>query len=531
MTAKVVPGLTFQNLGRKICKHFFTVKIRKLSKMCLQVFTVFTCLLLSAYLFTMIFRTYFDKDTVISYESLANQGQDEILSLWYGGGRQNYSRYLFHFDEALLKSKYLSCELGDLSKVTHKLKWRYAGPQSDVECAPSSFELCLHQLNQPWAEGCGNARLLNDSQDCSVSITSSKSVASQAANWYFSETDVLWDVEGGVNTPPLDCKTFNCDSCDLEFDVTEAVNTIITGDTQTYYEVPVIVTTTGCTIQSSTTMVQNLNYGFALTFSNALEDNTGLLNVLNYFSRRTNTYYEPYLETNYHDSIKDNRTSFYVNELNRLYLYVGRGCETLALDENPTVKIYDHKNVLKYDLEATCFSKGVYYCEFMVSGDTYDKCGLWTDVWDDIVHNTQRLPSNRQKFQLLPTRDFYGYNHNVKNDYQLSFRGLKRGEKMIQGDIRRVFVDTRLIDRPHESFAADCLEYRIFIREGCCDEICVTEWIPLHQGVCENWFDIDTSWMIPQQYAIQLRSTLGGLVKTYPHEISFNVIQNTCKTC
>ena len=49
----------------------------------------------------MVIRTYFDKNNTMVNNSNVNTGLNPVTELFYGGaiGQQQYSRFLFHFDE------------------------------------------------------------------------------------------------------------------------------------------------------------------------------------------------------------------------------------------------------------------------------------------------------------------------------------------------------------------------------------------------------------------------------------------------
>ena len=99
-------------------------------------------------------------------------------------------------------------------------------------------------------------------------------------------------------------------------DITDEVNSLITGGTT--------------------------NYGYGIAFERDLE----LLiknpsQYVGFFTRHTQTYYEPFLETVYNDPIRDDRKNFYKGKVNRLYFYTNIGGEPTNLDNNPSVTIKD----------------------------------------------------------------------------------------------------------------------------------------------------------------------------------------------
>ena len=72
----------------------------------------------------MVIRTYIDKNNTIIKDSETNTGRNPIAELFYGGAEAyaDYTRHLLYFDVADLQARYANGELGDLSKITHKLR-------------------------------------------------------------------------------------------------------------------------------------------------------------------------------------------------------------------------------------------------------------------------------------------------------------------------------------------------------------------------------------------------------------------------
>ena len=78
-------------------------------------------------------------------------------------------------------------------------------------------------------------------------------------------------------------------------------------------------------------------------FSKVLEStSTCKLQYTGFFTRHTQTFYEPYLETSYNCTIEDDRADFYLDKNNKLYLYVNTGGNPTNLDSLPSqVQIKD----------------------------------------------------------------------------------------------------------------------------------------------------------------------------------------------
>lgn len=457
----------------------------------------------------MYFRTYFEKDNTIVYESEYNFGNASIVDLFYGGGGNSpyFSRYLFKFDVENLKEKYQNCELGDLSSVQHKLKFKHAGFEpTPYACMPSSYRICLFELDRDWDEGCGVSD--DCGQLCTTYAKLGCTVSKTASNWYFSQSGITWQTGGTYDSIYEDpeylvCQEIKCDSPDLEIDITDIVNNLIEND------VP--------------------NYGYGLAFHYDLErEINDIQNHVVFFGRETSNFFEPFLETEYVNPIMDDRAKFYLDKTNRLYLFVGVDGENINLDSNPFVEIYNEKNELQFTLTGTCQDKGVYYVEFEIDSAQITRCLAWKDIWTNLSINGKSLPNYSMQFSLLPAENYYNFGyktHQAELDFRYGFRGIKRDEVIKRGDIRKIYVDIKSPSTPFENISVDNIFYKIYLKENFYNQETIVDWMPLNRGVCENWFLLDTSWMIAQSYIIDFKVVNKQTIKTYPEQIKFHIVE------
>ena len=256
----------------------------------------------------MIFRTYFSKNNTLIEDQFTNTGLNPITELVYGGVNSGntsniYSRFLFYFDLSYLISQYNEGNLGDLSEITHKVKmYNSQAFESDLKGAmtfdnkrrASSFDLVMWKLNQDWDEGNGYDyycyNVLNQ-----LSCINYKETYS---NWYFAQNLSPWinfgTASGSTTGITISIQHFDHGNENLDMDITPIINDMITGGSQ--------------------------NYGFAIAYSYDFEQKqTKELNYVGFFTRHTQTYFEPFLETNYQSYILDDRNLFFTDKLNRLY--------------------------------------------------------------------------------------------------------------------------------------------------------------------------------------------------------------------
>lgn len=453
-------------------------------------------------------REYFNKDNTIVKDSTINLGKNPVSELFYGGTYENpvYSRYIFHFDENKLKELYENCYLGDLSNVTHTLKikptWFFG--DNDQKCLASSYKLCLFKLEQEWDEGCGYS--YDCKGGCEKLLPLKCNAQHSASNWLFSKSDIKWENEGGFlnesgNT--LSCIYTSCDSQMndyLEFDVTTHVNSLLTGDTLNY------------------------GYGIALApeFENYPEDE---IKYIGFYSKDTNTYFQPFLETRYNKQIKDNRYSFYLNKENNLYLHFYSGSELSSLDENPIVNIISSEGITIDIIEANCISKGIYEITVLLTGNTSECMGMYEDHWTNLKINGVSLDNHIDEFEVKNYNEYFKTSQEILNNPKFAFkvRGIRHSEKIKKGEIRKLFVD------PFENFnnkkqsTLDSIYYRLYVKQGV-DELNIIDWSLMEQSLCQNWTYLDTSWMIEQEYWVDFKIVKNNTEIVYPNQLQFFVI-------
>lgn len=459
----------------------------------------------------MYLRTYFDKDTQINKDSSINFGKNPVIDLYFGGTTQDpeYSRYLFHFDETKLQTLYNNCSLGDLSKVKHYLRLTPAGRfgNSKLDCSGSSYRLCLFKLPNDWEEGCGYTD--NCAEGCNNIISLNCNASEGSANWYSATESVDWETEGVINTFSAEsdyivCFDVKCDDDDYKVDVTDVVNDLITGSTD--------------------------NYGFGLSFYNTYEiyPSDEEYQSVTFHSKDTNTFFQPYIETVRTEPIKDDRANFYTNKNNNLILYVYAGGEPAKLDNNPTINIYNPSDDLVLTATGECLTHGVYGLNLNVSGST-EACGLWRDVWSNLSINGFDLDDVELEFELKDSSEYYklGYETFQPKQYYFSVRGVNRDENIIRGEKRKIFIDTR---KKYENkfVSVDKIEYRLYVGQGI-GQITVIDWTEANTGVCDNWLFLDSSWMIPQTYYLEVKVTSSGEQRIQSEVIKFNIIENIRK--
>jgi hypothetical protein len=108
-------------------------------------------------------------------------------------------------------------------------------------------------------------------------------------------------------------------------------------------------------------------------------------------------------------------------------------------------------------------------------------------------------------------------------DYSFTVRGIKYQEKIKRGDTRRVNIDARIPLTLDQVGVIDKIYYRIFIREGN-TQIDYIDWSEVSRTFDGNYFLVDTSWFIPNDYYLEVKIESGNEVVTYDDVIKFEVV-------
>ena len=461
----------------------------------------------------MVTRTYIDKNNTIIFATLINTGKNPIAELYYGGKetQSDYTRHLLYFDVSVLQESYNNGELGDLSKVTHTLRMTNssffdrdleAQKLLDGKQRTSSFDLILFRVNKFWDEGCGYdyQRFMGYQPADNITFVES------ASNWINATTVDSWDEPGVYSGSPsgitVTTQHFDKGSENIEMDITDEVNSLITGGTP--------------------------NNGYGIAFERVLETKEVVPSqYVGFFTKHTQTYYEPFVETTYDSSIRDDRKNFYRGKDNKLYLYTNLGGEPTNLDSIPSVNIYDGSGNLFSaitSVDVVQEDKGVYCVGLFVPVDESD-CTIFTDVWTGITINGINRPDVTLQFEIKDDTEYYNFgdSESLPVEYAVNLSGIRRDEKIKRGDRRKVLVNARIPYTINESSTIDGLQYRLWIKEGT-TEVNVIDWTDINRAYLKNYFVLDTSWMIPNEYHIDIKLTSNLLVKTYTNTLKFNIV-------
>jgi hypothetical protein len=488
-----------------------------------------------------IYRTYFNKDATIVRNSCANTGRNPIAELFHGGSldpnRVTYSRYIFNMDLTELVDKANNNEYF-LDKLTHKINITntscfdletfcktVTSSCGEVKRA-NGFNMILFEVPEVWTEGRGYDYI--DSRPVSC-IADESPYCEGPVNWEDRLTATPWAQEGVYENPYAwysgntgntvnlvkGEQFFDKGDENLCIDITDYVNGLINNGI------------TEC----------NLGMAFTPGLESAPQED---ICYIGFFTKDTQTVYEPFMESIHDDLIKDDRCEFHLNKQNRLHLFVNAGGERVNATFS-NVTIYDNNDQVYQVIppnQIKQLTTGVYYVDITVTKDPVNGyCGgvQFRDVWENVTINGNNIGDIELDFIIKETESYYNIGSgdksgrgvgNSKNisiyDYHFSFSGVKRKEKIKRGDTRRVDIEAK-IPYTNNFTPIDKISYRIYIKEG---EIQIeyVPWTEVNRTEDSNYFLVDTSWFIPNDYYMEFKLESGNEVRTYQDIIQFEIV-------
>jgi hypothetical protein len=452
------------------------------------------------------FRSYFEKNNTIIKDSRVNTSKNPTTEIFYGSG---FSKFIFkiNFDDIIEKVERGDLVLNNSTKHYLRLTNTIFGNETFLNAKrgtgrqrATSFDLILFKINESWDEGTGF-----DYEDEEYDYTlGNKTFDQRPSNWFNRTSLNTWSVDGVYDINPDIVQTIHFDNGNenINVDITSYVNGIING-----------------------TIV---NHGLGLAFSVAFQDivNLELDQSVSFFTKYTQTYFEPYVESIFYDRINDDRHDFTENVEQNLILYVKKGANYYNLNIPPAVDIYDHTNTLVdglQDIVSEKVRKGVYRISFGLSGFNCDGKKFFYDKWKNLEIDTVVVSDITQKFIPRPMMSYYslGPNDTDFKRYSIQFYGIKQNEKVKPGEIRKIGVIFKHINSPLPVIQEE-VYYRMFIKEGRTDVI-VHDWTQL-DVTNENSFMIDTSIYVPREYYIEIKANINGEEIFYEEYIKFEII-------
>ncbi len=465
-----------------------------------------------------IYRSYFQKNNTLIENNELNVSQNPVGEVSYGTPNKSVSRIIFKVDLEPLIDKIIAEGINPASIVSHKLILTNTIAQrpdllgglsysTEIERA-SSIDLDLFTIVEDWDEGAGYTFQFSDDEFISL--------PKGASNWKFKKTNIPWGNEGayftgstGVTTGitgtsvVIATQNFPKGNEDVEMDITSYINNILYS---------------GAT-----------DLGLGLKLPKDLEDLATLKRrSIAFHVKNTNTYFEPYIETVIADNIADDRNYFYMDKSNDLYLYSNNDNFSIS-----AVTINDFNGQVYDVITSTGITRvkaGIYKISVTIPSDTYPDAVIFNDVWT-IVQNGM-VKNISKDFYLISQESFYIFdlsNRLTPDNYHFSFFGLKSGEFIKRGGKRRIDVNVKQLYKNQDSNFPLNLKYRLFIKQSNDVQIDVIPFTSVDRTVIGYEFILDTSWLIPQDYFLELQIS-DGTVFSIKDSIGFTIVSDDAFT-
>jgi hypothetical protein len=495
-----------------------------------------------------ILRSYINKNNTIISNSYVNTGRNPVIELNFGASdlivpNFGYTRFIFDLDLSLLEENISSgvISTGCTSAMTHTLKMTNTSSfdnellnsfMSNERRRATSFDLILWRIPkfsgttgepQYWDEGVGydynDFNIAQNSANGGISpltYVDSRAYSTRPSNWYQTTTLSGWSQngiynnknEGVVNYSGLTIvarQHFELGNEDLNMDMTNEINGILNGSI------------TGVT-------------GWGISYLPQIENITGLTESYSvaFFSRQTQTFYQPYLLTNYNDFVEDDRNLFLKNQENKLFLYVYQNGDFVNLDSNPFVRIEDRNGTVVTGMGSltTCLkTKGIYEVTVPNGFANYPTPCIFYDVWSGLTINGQSVPNVTNQFTLQPYTSGIQIGSVSKDPeiYGFDFYGILQNEKILNTDIRKVGVTIKKAYTGQQLLLDVSGFYRVYVTEGT-TEVLVQDWTPLNRTPNEYYFIFDMRDKIPNQYFVDIQVNTSGEKDTYKRQLTFSIV-------
>ena len=469
----------------------------------------------------MVTRTFLSKCTTIFEGSKDNFGLNPICMLNYG---RLLSRCLLYFDIENIKNN-----IG-LSDAKHILKLTNCGSidqktfdemiiSSDdkgVKERATSFEVVAFKIPEYWDAGRG----FDNSTD--LWLLGKNAPSTHGANWYNAYDGKQWGTEiaadgeiipvQGILDIKKDYETFKVSGYtqdnsiisiqhfdrgneNLEIDITDYVSDILSEN--------------------------HPNFGIGLAFAPYLEElSTNYTQYVGFFSNTTNTFFRPYVESRNNLEVNDNRYSFHIGKMNKLYFYARLGGVLTDLEDLPVCTI----NGVEYPVKRQ--KQGIYYAEVKFKKNEIQGNTICYDTWSNLIFEREEMDEVEMEFVALPAENYFQIGESTINDKKIepSLSGMNDHEKIYQGDEREIRVMFRVPYSNEYELLNDSF-YRIYIKDGT-REIDVIDWDKIDTMGIYNVFTIKSAELMPYEYHVDIKAKIGETVRVFKNKLIFTVIDN-----
>lgn len=466
-------------------------------------------------------KTYLSKTNTLIKDNCANVGLNPIIELNYG---HMLTRAIIYFDHNKVKHMVEDKVYTDITKLRHILKMTNTASLNkmdiyrpctstyfnDFKERATSFDIIFFLINKEWDNGRG-FDFVKD-----MHKGEHRAYNQEGSNWYQFRNYFKWDEEGIYSNDTLSkefdkftskngnlskiiigYQHFDYGNENIEFDITEIFNKFITNELPNY----------------------GIGIAFAPSFENLVTDKS---QYIGFFTQHTHSFFEPYVETTYDETIEDDRTNFYLDKDNKLYFYASVGNNYVNLDELPTCIINGSQIASK---QAT---KGVYYVDVNLSSEDYEYDTMLYDTWTNLKYNGKDIKDVELSFVTKASNDYFSFGlptQDADTDFVPSVYGIDDHEQIKRGDIRKVGIECRIPYTTNQLRSIEGIDYRLYVMEGL-KQYDVIGWTKVERGYNENYLLINTNDLVPSRYYIDLRVHKNLELINHPKVLQFDIIND-----
>ena len=449
-------------------------------------------------------KTYIKEISTISSKTKYNTSQNPVCDLFFGEG---FSRVILKINLEAIRGV-CNDELNkDLSNLKHTLKMTNTSGLQQIPTRhvissgvvllkerASVFKLKLYKVPSNWVSGVGN--------DFSSDGFTLKDVnlSSKGVTWFNSDTNEPWTISGVVEDrlSVIAEQTFTSGNEDIEFNITDDINTLLKGDDQFV--------------------------SYAICFDEDVENSyEEMPQYVGFFTGKSNTFFKPYLESTANVIITDDRNHFYLDKVNRLYFYSIIGGKYTNLDETPTCTI----DGVELNLDVKNPSKGVYYVELSLSSNDYEEDYMFYDEWDNIKYKGKNLKSVTLDFVTKPSQEYFNFTNTVENKrYVPQVYGINHGQDVSNIEKLKLYVNPRVEYTTKQIDNITDMEYKLYVKEGN-KKITVIDYTPINRTSNDNFFVLRTMDLLPNNYHIDIRISTFDEIILHENRFEFKVVSHS----
>jgi len=454
-----------------------------------------------------VFRSYFSAQATLLRNNLTNNSRNPIIELSYGGGLSanttKIGRYIFRADLDGLRKEMTTGELKPGNTVSHKVHFKNViatspelkGTEFMDAKRGNGITAFIFPLTEEFEEGSGLDYLY------SPAVSYGFDARAEAPNWEYRKTNVKWSEPGvfnaGESVEALDAFRLEQGNEDMVFDVTDYINEVL--------------------------FEGRPHFGLGIALAVSVE--TLVLEqrrVVTFFSKYTQSFFEPYIESNYGERIWEDRCEFTLDSPNYLYLHT-----KTALQGIEKVEIFDQDDRLiirKAGAQVEQLRTHLYRTKVEIASSAYPDAIMFRDVWHCKVNG--RTKKVEQEFTLSEEEIAFKMENDEFADYWFSVSGIRHNETIVRSPQKR-----RVIVNGKRMFAGSVdtnpelsgLTYRLYMLQGK-NPIEVIPPTPVDKIHDLVFFDIDLTWLIPQQYYLEVRLEAGGREIKSAQPVKFRVV-------